>query len=568
MNKKKALLKEWEQFSVEWVLEDQYSGKGKPNGDSPKCIKKPSIECLNARFLEEQKMLKSGKNMQSVNIATETQSALQEQLLLSAYGEWDSNDNQKSLYNYNSSSNSMGKELTPTQVDALLEFLNNKHGKNKTDIKTDIKTDLKQILIDHEVDEDVDEDEDDEDEVDDDDDDDDEDDSCSDDQSSTTSTSTSNNQRGEGRVCDCCYCEVFGHGMPPVAPTSRNYNEMRERLRMRLSKRKAEKCEKNAALTVHETTIKSKDNDIKHEDQRDLEELINYIEGTGNSGDKKKKKEKTKKKKEKKKEDKKEEVKKEKEAKSIINYNSKTNKSSETFKDHKQMKDLNSHSNEENIDMNNVKHESNTRLTNGFVESSSLLTVNGMHLNGKHSNKITNGNNNNNNNKKKVKSNDKKDQEQNHANHDKTKQQQQVQQQQHQQQQNPSYTICHPKTVILNNVHNGGVPLISNQKSNGNLIQNNKHLSHSPEIIMNETKNGKAKQNKLPKNKKKNADETLSPGNSIIITNLLIIYMINLTIEIFLQKKYSCLKTLIWITMNLMTSKKNWRNSKGLLINF
>ena len=64
------------------------------------------------------------------------------------------------------------------------------------------------------------------------------------DESSTTSTSSTTNQQDNTRVCDCCYCEVFGHGATPVAPTSRNYNEIRERLRQRLSKRRAERCER------------------------------------------------------------------------------------------------------------------------------------------------------------------------------------------------------------------------------------------------------------------------------------------------------------------------------------
>merc|ERR1711962_445483 len=38
--------------------------------------------------------------------------------------------------------------------------------------------------------------------------------------------------------CACCNCEVFGHGGPSVAPVSRNYPEMRERLRLLLSKKK------------------------------------------------------------------------------------------------------------------------------------------------------------------------------------------------------------------------------------------------------------------------------------------------------------------------------------------
>ncbi|XP_057699803.1 protein FAM193A isoform X1 [Corythoichthys intestinalis] len=61
-------------------------------------------------------------------------------------------------------------------------------------------------------------------------------DSCSE---HSSSTSTSTNQK-EGKYCDCCYCEFFGHGGPPSAPTSRNYAEMREKLRLRLTKRKEE----------------------------------------------------------------------------------------------------------------------------------------------------------------------------------------------------------------------------------------------------------------------------------------------------------------------------------------
>lgn len=58
------------------------------------------------------------------------------------------------------------------------------------------------------------------------------------DKCSTTSTSSTNNNPADSkRVCDCCYCEVFGHGNSPAVPTSRNYHEMRERLRRRLSKK-------------------------------------------------------------------------------------------------------------------------------------------------------------------------------------------------------------------------------------------------------------------------------------------------------------------------------------------
>lgn len=142
----------------------------------------------------------------------------------------------------------------------------------------------------------------------------DEEDYCSD-ESSTTSTSSTNGQLENTRVCDCCYCEVFGHGVPPTANTSRNYAEMRERLRLRLSKRRAERCEKsNQAAEQNKSAL---ENSIVDEgggggggggkcgvvssspafnefsgntgsnkstgvvDNRNLDELLSYIMGTG-----------------------------------------------------------------------------------------------------------------------------------------------------------------------------------------------------------------------------------------------------------------------------------------------
>lgn len=108
--------------------------------------------------------------------------------------------------------------------------------------------------------------------------------------------------------------EVFGHGLPAVAPTSRNYNEMRERLRQRLSKRKAQSggCENShngyvaaaaaaAAAAVPQAIAKKPDNPTV-EDKRDLEELISFINGTGASKKEGKKKQKKKKEKPQKKE--------------------------------------------------------------------------------------------------------------------------------------------------------------------------------------------------------------------------------------------------------------------------
>ncbi|XP_015603385.1 uncharacterized protein LOC107271664 isoform X2 [Cephus cinctus] len=122
--------------------------------------------------------------------------------------------------------------------------------------------------------------------------------------SCSTSSST---PRDSSRHCDCCYCEVFGHGVPSVAPVSRNYNEMRERLRQLLTKKKAKKCKAASSPpkspvesipvnpTVHpkpasshsaarSNTPVSTTSTVHQEqrDQRDLETLLEFIEGNQN----------------------------------------------------------------------------------------------------------------------------------------------------------------------------------------------------------------------------------------------------------------------------------------------
>ncbi|XP_052456881.1 protein FAM193A-like isoform X1 [Carassius gibelio] len=82
----------------------------------------------------------------------------------------------------------------------------------------------------------------------------------------SSSTSTSTNQK-EGKYCDCCYCEFFGHGGPPAAPTSRNYAEMREKLRLRLTKRKEEQPKKEELLLERDGV----------EDDRKVEDLLQFI---------------------------------------------------------------------------------------------------------------------------------------------------------------------------------------------------------------------------------------------------------------------------------------------------
>uniref|UniRef100_H3C5P1 Family with sequence similarity 193 member A n=1 Tax=Tetraodon nigroviridis TaxID=99883 RepID=H3C5P1_TETNG len=90
----------------------------------------------------------------------------------------------------------------------------------------------------------------------------------------SSSTSTSTNQK-EGKYCDCCYCEFFGHGGPPAAPTSRNYAEMREKLRLRLTKRKEEQPKREEHQSILE-----RDGGV--EDHRRVEDLLQFINSADN----------------------------------------------------------------------------------------------------------------------------------------------------------------------------------------------------------------------------------------------------------------------------------------------
>ncbi|NWI63036.1 F193B protein, partial [Todus mexicanus] len=83
-------------------------------------------------------------------------------------------------------------------------------------------------------------------------------------------TSSSTNQK-DGKFCDCCYCEFFGHNAPPAAPTSRNYAEIREKLRSRLTKRKEELPQKlGHGSSSGEPAV----------DHRNVDELLDYINST------------------------------------------------------------------------------------------------------------------------------------------------------------------------------------------------------------------------------------------------------------------------------------------------
>ncbi|KAM6923634.1 protein FAM193B isoform 2-T2 [Xenentodon cancila] len=78
--------------------------------------------------------------------------------------------------------------------------------------------------------------------------------------------SSSTNQK-DGKYCDCCYCEFFGHNAPPAAPTSRNYAEIREKLRSRLTRRKEELPQRQDSELTTAGAI----------DNRDVDELLDFI---------------------------------------------------------------------------------------------------------------------------------------------------------------------------------------------------------------------------------------------------------------------------------------------------
>ncbi|XP_041368374.1 protein FAM193A-like [Gigantopelta aegis] len=96
------------------------------------------------------------------------------------------------------------------------------------------------------------------------------DDSCSEKSSSTSAS----NQKDGSKYCDCCYCEFFGHGNPPAAQTSKNYAEMRERLRRRLKRRQTE------GKGCNEDGKDGMANDSDPLEMKGLEELLRFINGT------------------------------------------------------------------------------------------------------------------------------------------------------------------------------------------------------------------------------------------------------------------------------------------------
>ncbi|XP_052005851.1 protein FAM193B-like [Xyrauchen texanus] len=90
------------------------------------------------------------------------------------------------------------------------------------------------------------------------------------DSSSERSSCASSSNQKDGKYCDCCYCEFFGHNAPPAAPTSRNYAEIREKLRSRLTRRKEEIPQRQDLDPAAQSTI----------DHRNVDELLDFINST------------------------------------------------------------------------------------------------------------------------------------------------------------------------------------------------------------------------------------------------------------------------------------------------
>jgi len=84
------------------------------------------------------------------------------------------------------------------------------------------------------------------------------------------SSSTEDGRTDRGKYCDCCYCEFFGHAAPPVAPTSHNYTEIRDKLRLRLNKRQPHQ-------PVQEK--KKRSANTAEVDHRSVDDLLTFING-------------------------------------------------------------------------------------------------------------------------------------------------------------------------------------------------------------------------------------------------------------------------------------------------
>lgn len=93
----------------------------------------------------------------------------------------------------------------------------------------------------------------------------------------------------KAKYCACCYCELVGHAGPPLAQTSHNYEQLREKLRKKLEKRNPDKPKKEIKDVSTPQALPI--------DDRPVEDLVSFIEGPADSvtkPSKKKKKSKTK----------------------------------------------------------------------------------------------------------------------------------------------------------------------------------------------------------------------------------------------------------------------------------
>uniref|UniRef100_H2ZLC8 FAM193 C-terminal domain-containing protein n=1 Tax=Ciona savignyi TaxID=51511 RepID=H2ZLC8_CIOSA len=111
---------------------------------------------------------------------------------------------------------------------------------------------------------------------------------------STTPTQTNGSNNGNCKYCNCCYCELFGNGGPPQAPVSKNFQEIRARLRRKLKKGKSDggSDAKDEGRSDNDNVSLETSSPVHHspehllppqkicdQQQPSLDELVSFIEG-------------------------------------------------------------------------------------------------------------------------------------------------------------------------------------------------------------------------------------------------------------------------------------------------
>ncbi|XP_054435579.1 protein FAM193A-like [Pteronotus mesoamericanus] len=91
-------------------------------------------------------------------------------------------------------------------------------------------------------------------------------DSCSEHSSRCSSCSCTYNIQEEHRYCECCG-QFYRHDWPSATPTGRSYEEMREKLRLRLARRKEEQPKKTDRRAERQNVV----------DHRTVEDLLQFI---------------------------------------------------------------------------------------------------------------------------------------------------------------------------------------------------------------------------------------------------------------------------------------------------